>query len=250
MTNYFILIFINLFVYGTTIYASDEVVSDLSAESISINTSFNGSEILIFGSIKRDNNLLIPSNIIIELIGSNVPVIVRKKKKIFGIWVNSDPVEIAKSPSYYSLLYTKRPELILTKLEQKKAGIGRQKFANSDTASQAYNNAIDAIIRIKSNDGSYQLGKAISLKNETLFSATVSLPSNLTEGNYKTIIHLVQNKKIINSSNGIIRVRKIGLEKWLYNFAHEKPLFYGVFSVLLALFSGWSASAIFRRFQH
>ena len=88
----------------------------------------------------------------------------------------------------------------------------------------------------------------VKLKESILFSTSIALPANLTEGDYKTKIHLIQKGEVTNTSIDTIRVRKVGLERWLYKTAHNSPLFYGIFSVLLALLSGWGASAIFRRF--
>ena len=87
------------------------------------------------------------------------------------------------------------------------------------------------------------------LNKETLFSASLSLPANLIEGDYRAILHLVQDKRVVNSSVQKITVNKIGLEKWLYEFAHQKPFFYGIFAITLALILGWGGSAIFRKIQ-
>ena len=234
-----------------TAQANDLIVGGLSARSISINTTFSGSEILIFGSIKRGSNKeIIPSNIIIEVLGPKTNITIRKKQKMFGIWVNKSSYKINNSPSFYSLLYSKKPEVILSDAQLTKNLIGKKQFFQSKNLDQDYLDAIDAKIRIKIKDGSYLFyNDLINIKNDSLFSARVALPADLTEGDYETKIHLVQNDKIVNSHTDLIKVRKIGVEKWLYKTAHEEPLFYGIFSIFLALFFGWGASTLFRRFQ-
>ena len=240
-----------LFLSASNGFAKDTIVRGLSSKNISINTTFTGSDILLFGSIKRANNeQLIPSNIIIEVLGPKSDIIVRKKKKMFGIWVNSDPHKILNSLSFYSILYTKKPENILSANELVKASLGRDKFLKSNNLEQSYLDAVKANVRIKSKSGFYLFNNdPIILKDETLFSTQISLPANLIAGDYETKIYLVQNGKIIDSSKDIIKVRKIGLEDWLYKTAHDQSLFYGVFSIILALFFGWGASTLFRRFQ-
>ena len=231
--------------------ASDTIVGGLSSKNISINTTFTGSKILIFGSIKRNSSeKIIPSQIIVEVLGPNTDITIRKKKKIFGIWVNSDPTKIYNSPSFYSLLFTDKPEKILDQAELEKTSIGKKQFFNSKNKEQSYIDAVHAKIRIKTKEGSYIFdNNPIVIKDQTLFSAQVLLPANLTEGDYKTQIHLVQSGKVISSFTDIIKVRKIGVEKWLYKMAHEQPLLYGLFSIFLALFFGWSAETLFRKFQ-
>ena len=42
-----------------------------------------------------------------------------------------------------------------------------------------------------------------------------------------------------------INVRKVGLERWIFNLAHEQPLYYGLLSLAIAILAGWGASTIF-----
>ena len=234
-----------------TAQAKDSVIGGLSTRNISINTTFTGSDILIFGTIKRSNSeKIVPSDIIIEVFGPETNITVRRKKKIFGIWVNSDPIRINNSPSFYSIVSTQKLDDVLKKSEQSKSKIGITQFFESKNSDANYIEAINAQLRIKTKEGYYNFSNPpVKLKETSLFSTSIALPANLTEGDYKTKIHLIQGGKVTNTSLDTIRVRKVGLERWLYKTAHNSPLFYGIFSVLLALFSGWGASAVFRRFQ-
>ncbi len=249
MIRLFTLIF--LVAQSITVEATDTVVGGLSSKNISINTTFTGSKILIFGSIKRNNTeKIIPSQIIIEVLGPKTNITIRKKKKIFGIWVNSNPTRIYDSPSFYSLLSTDKLEKILNQAELKNTLIGKKQFFDEENKGQSYIDAVNAKIRIKINNGSYLFDNdPVVLKDETLFSAQVSLPANLMEGDYQAIIYLVQNEKVISSFSDVIKVRKIGIEKWLYKMAHEQSFLYGLFSIFLALFFGWIAQTLFRKFQ-
>ena len=233
------------------VQAKDSVIGGLSTRNISINTTFTGSDILVFGTIKRTNSKkIVPSDIIIEVFGPKTDITVRRKKKIFGIWVNSDPVKINNSPSFYSIVSSNKLDDILKKNEQLKSKIGIIQFFDPKNSDLNYIEAVKAQLRIKNKKGYYKFNNPpIKLKESSLFSARIALPANLTEGDYNTKIHLIQRGIVTNTSLDTIRVRKVGLEKWLYKTAIKSPLFYGIFSVLLALFLGWGASAIFRRFQ-
>ena len=247
--------FLNLLFFLITsisiVQAEDSVIGGLSTQNVSINTTFTGSDILIFGTIKRSNSeKIMPSDIIIEVFGPETQITVRKKKRKFGIWVNSDPIKINNSPSFYSIVSTNKLDDILKKSKQSNLKIGRSQFFDSKNSDPNYIEAINAQLRIKNNEGYYNFNNSpIKLKETSLFSASIALPANLTEGDYKTKIHLVQEGKVTDTSVDTIQVRKVGLEKWVYKTAHNSPLFYGIFSVLLALFSGWGASIIFRKFQ-
>ena len=245
--------YVILFLWGCAFpaCASDEILSGLSENKISITTSFTGSELLVFGSIKRDTSTSVrDSDVIIEIIGPELPITVRKKRKVLGIWVNTDPVKINDSPSFYAILHTNFPELILEQEELRKYNIGAIRQLSSRVSDPEDKDVVEAIIRIKKANKTYQISNdPIELNKETLFSASLTLPANLIEGDYRAVLHLVQDKRVVDNSVQIITVSKIGVEKWLYEFAYEKPFFYGIFSIILALILGWGGSVIFRKIQ-
>jgi uncharacterized protein (TIGR02186 family) len=80
----------------------EEVVAGLSQNRISITASFDGSEILIFGAVKRDTPPPVspPLEVVVTVAGPSVPVTVRRKDRRFGIWVNTQSVEVDEAPSF------------------------------------------------------------------------------------------------------------------------------------------------------
>ncbi|MDP5358845.1 MAG: TIGR02186 family protein, partial [Paracoccaceae bacterium] len=56
---------------------------------------------------------------------------------------------------------------------------------------------------------------------------------------------LTRDGKVIDEYITTIPVRKVGLERWLYNLAHENAFLYGLMSISIAIAAGWGASAIF-----
>ena len=51
----------------------------------------------------------------------------------------------------------------------------------------------------------------------------------------------------LSVSNLTLTVEKVGIEREIFDFAHNRPWTYGVLCVLLAAFTGWGASRVFRR---
>jgi hypothetical protein len=72
------------------------------------------------------------------------------------------------------------------------------------------------------------------------------MPADLTEGDYKTKIYLTRGGKIVSSYETLIGVRKVGLERFLFNMSREQPFLYGLMSLAIAIAAGWSASAAFK----
>ena len=42
-------------------------------------------------------------------------------------------------------------------------------------------------------------------------------------------------------------IRKAGMSALIYSFAHDYPVFYGLFAIAFAVASGWLAAFAFRR---
>ena len=58
-----------------------------------------------------------------------------------------------------------------------------------------------------------------------------------------------ENGNVIDEFTTIIDVRKVGLERFLFNMSRENPLAYGLMSIAIAIFAGWAASLLFRFFR-
>ena len=74
-------------------------------------------------------------------------------------------------------------------------------------------------------------------------TGTAQMPANLTEGNYKVGLFILRGGKVIDSQERLIGVRKAGLERFLFNLAHQEPFLYGVISLAMAAFAGCASSS-------
>ena len=103
---------------------------------------------------------------------------------------------------------------------------------------------VTALQRLHERDGRYRLDEgSVQLTDQTLFRTDVLLPANLTEGDYRVRLFLLRDGRVVDSQERVIGVRKAGVERFLYNLAHEQSLLYGVISLLMAVVAGWAASA-------
>ncbi|MEH6833675.1 MULTISPECIES: TIGR02186 family protein [Falsihalocynthiibacter] len=235
--------------------AREEVIAALSHNNVAITANFDGSEILIFGAIKRDSP--IPEgeelDIIITVSGPSLPVLVRRKSRVLGIWVNTDAVEVDAAPSFYAVATTSPLQDILSQTSDLRHDITINNAVRSVGAPSNITDSetfTEALIRIRDKEKLYQLLEgAVELSSDTLFRTSIALPANLTEGTYKTRFLLVRNGRVVNQTEASIEVRKVGVERWLYNLAHQHSLIYGIMSLFIAIFAGWGASAIFRYFR-
>ena len=231
--------------------AEEEIVLGLSQDKVAITAQFDGSDILIFGAVKRE--VAIPENdldVIIAIEGPTGPMVVRRKEKKFGIWINGAALEVDKAPAFYAVASSAPLADILRRIENERYQITVDKAIQSVSATVQFGNTqafTEALMRIQANNGSYQLlEEAVEVDQQTLFRSSISLPSNLTEGDYNARIFLVRNGHVVADLETVIDVRKVGLERFLYNLAQEQAPIYGLLSILMAIAAGWGASALFR----
>ena len=232
--------------------AEEEIILGLSQNEIDITATFTGSEILLFGAIRRDapvpdGNL----GIIVTVAGPEVPVTVRRKERRFGIWVNVDDVKIAAAPSFYA---------VATSADLFKVLRPSEDLINRITIPQVVRhvgtNVLDsqsfsrALMRIREENNQYQrLEGAVAISRDTLFQTRIQMPANLTEGFYVAKIFLTRDGNIVDEYETSIPVKKVGLERWLYNLAHNNAFLYGLMSLAIAIAAGWGASAVFSLFR-
>ena len=240
-------------VLATSPLRAEEIVLGLSADEVGITATFDGSDILVFGAIKRDAP--IPSgsalDVIVAVTGPLTPVTMRKKDRRFGIWINSEVALIDAAPSFYAVATTGPLPEILRDTEDLRHSItiprAIRSIGNEVTDSAAFT---EALIRIRTDEGLYSLLEgAVDLTEQTLFRSRIALPANLTEGRYDARIFLVRDGAVIDVFEAPILVRKVGLERWLFNLAQSQPLAYGLLTLAIAVLLGWMASVTFQRLR-
>ena len=87
---------------------AEEVVLGLSQNAVAITATFDGSDILLFGAVKRESPIDLASDleVIITIAGPSLPVTMRRKDRRLGIWINTDVVEVDAAPSFYAVATT------------------------------------------------------------------------------------------------------------------------------------------------
>ncbi len=232
---------------------AEEIVLGLSRDEVAITATFEGSEILIFGAIKRDAPITTEDElgVIVTVAGPDRPVTVRKKDRRLGIWVNAESVDVDVAPTFYAVATNRPLEEILTFTEDLNTRISTERAIRSVGATvENAQSFTDALIRIREAQGLYQtLPTGVAVDDETLFRTLIPLPANLTEGDYKAEIYLTRGREIVDLYATTIPVKKVGLERWLYNLAHDNPILYGIMSLSIAIAAGWGASAAFSIFR-
>jgi uncharacterized protein (TIGR02186 family) len=231
--------------------AGEQVVAGLSQNRIGITANFDGSEIIVYGAVRREEPAPGgPLDVIVTVEGPSVPVTVRRKSRELGIWINTESARISRAPSFYAIATTRPLAEVLTETENLRHRITIPLAIRSVGVASAVTDApsfSEALIRIRRDNGAYQMDQgAVTLLEDTLFRADFVLPANLTEGMFRVRIFLLRDGVVLDLNESIIEVHKAGIERWLHNLAHQRPLIYGLLALVLAGAAGWGASAAFR----
>lgn len=236
--------------------AAQDIVADLSQRTVSITANFDGSELMLFGAVRRDAPISRTGEVevIVTVSGPSTPVTVRRKDRVAGIWINTDAVEVDAAPSFYAIATSAPLSEVLSDVEDLRHKITIPRAIRSvgapDTVADAAS-FTDALIRIRTANALYRVEEgAVRVTEQTLFRSSVGLPANLVEGDYAVRIFLTRNKQVVAMETTTIAVRKVGLERFIYRLAHDQPLIYGILSLAIAIVAGWSASAVFRYLQN
>lgn len=231
---------------------SERLVSGLSQDEVAINATFTGSEILIYGAIRRD----LPKardespGIIVTVEGPSQSVTVRRKERVGPIWVNTQGVRIGAAPDFYAVASSGSLDRMLDPAEDVRFRISPPLAMRALSAGVEVEDPTPftaALLRIRAESGRYFVDEgAVQIVDDTLFRADIRLPANLIEGDYRARIFLIRDGQVIDSDTVPIRVQKVGLERWLYRLSIHQPFWYGLMSLAIAMAAGLVASAAFR----
>lgn len=232
--------------------AKEEVVLGLSHDRVAITADFDGSEILIFGAVKRETPIPDADQIqvVVTVSGPDSPVLVRRKEKKFGIWINADSVLVDSAPSFYAIATSAPLIQVLTDTEDLRYRISISRAIRSVGAAMHIKDAqnfADAVVRIRKAEHLYSVREnTVAVDQQTLFRTAIEMPSNLTEGTYTARIFLTRSGRVVSHYETSIDVRKVGLERFLFTMSRERPFLYGLMSLAIAIAAGWGASAAFQ----
>ncbi len=234
---------------------SEQLEIGISTDEISITSDFRGADLTIFGAIEGfDEKLLAQGkyNLVTVLEGPKDNATVRKKERVFGIWVNRHSMTFELVPESYSLATTRDISQIAPPQDIANMGIGVDHMRLVPTGFVGNGSNLtefrDAFRRIREQNGVYQRDPGgVQFISSSLFKASIRLPADVPNGIHLVRAYLFRDGTFVAAKALPLRVVKTGLEEAITRAAHEQPFFYGLFAVLIAVITGWGASLLFRR---
>lgn len=229
----------------------ETVQADVSSRSVSVTSSFSGTQIIVFGAVNNSRQLSPESgyyDIVITVEGAPTRLAVHKKSN-FGIWLNSASISFDSVPSYYAIVSTRPLDDIADPAVLRDNEIGFEHIrmtpvvgSESGVTTQDADDFKSAVIRIKRREHLYideQFGVAFIGSN--LFRGTFDLPANMPVGQLQTRVHLFREGRLLHTFTSRVTLEREGLERFLHTFAFRQPILYGASMLCCALIIGFLA---------
>ncbi len=228
----------------------------LSNEVIEVDAGFAGARVILFGALTAGTNPEgDPYHLSATVVGPSVEYTVRPLRREGVIWTPGEGYVVRQAPGLFLSLYD--TPAILDPLPR---GVGLRSldFGNAvgrllrddagNEAGPTPQEVSDALIDAATKSGLFgEFPGAIDYLDPPLFKIAINLPPNTPVGTYSVRVILHDGAEIVAEDSQTLVVEKVGLERGIYDLAHNRPIAYGFLCVLVSLAAGWLAALAFRK---
>ena len=224
--------------------AQSPIIADLSSHLVAVTTGSTGADLLLFGAIEQQGD------VVLVVRGPNVPVTVRRKERVAGVWIHGKSVAFKDVPAFYAAAATegfldRAPASLLPRLQ---FGLDYLRFQASDAEAADVAPFRAALIRQRQAEGLFPAAiEPVSVLGGKLFRTLVRFPSNVPTGIYSVEVFFVVGGDVVSAQTTPLSVSRLGVGAEIFAFAHDQSAIYGAVAVALAVAAGWLAGVIFRR---
>jgi uncharacterized protein (TIGR02186 family) len=227
------------------------LVPEVSQHEVQVRQGFTGTELLLFGAILNPEGTRAGQDydIVVVLKGPTQSIVLREKQRLAGIWVNADSAEFRSAPTFFALA-SSRPikrivddktaaiyELGLDWLQLSPIGAFEPKEQKRFAA---------GLVDLMQRGGLYKEDtKAVTVSEQVLYQARISLPSNVQTGTYTAETFAITRGEVVASAIARVEVKKLGFERLVALFADRNGFLYGLMAVALSVGMGVLAGRLF-----
>jgi len=226
----------------------------LSTDRVSITADFTGADLTIFGALDNADPLVARQgryDVIVVLEGPARPVVVRRKDRILGMWINAQSEGFVNVPASYAVATTRAPQDITDPKSYRQLALGADNIFMQPAEQDdpvLIDEFTDALRDRKKATGLYNLRVGgVQFLSQNLFRATVALAPNVPVGPHKARAFLFKSGMFVKETSANLQIVKSGFEQSVYDFAHAYSFGYGLIAVGFAMLIGWIGSIVFRR---
>jgi uncharacterized protein (TIGR02186 family) len=227
----------------------------LSTDRVAITADFSGADLTIFGSLENADPLTSRQgryDVVVVLEGPARPVLVWRKDRVLGIWINTISEMFLNVPVSYAVSTTRNIQDITGPETYRQLSLGTNYIYLEPAEKTEFPATIDefsaALRDLKKSTNLYneRIG-GVEFLSQNLFRATVTLAPNVPVGTHKARAFLFKSGIFIKETSAQLAIVKSGFEQSIFSASRDYGLLYGILAVLLAMVTGWLGRIIFRR---
>lgn len=235
---------------------SAQISARLTREIVSVDTTFRGAQVTVFGAVKNDRRGegLRAADVAIVVKSPPIGLAIQEKRRIFGIWLNDRPIVARNAPGFYFVASNRPLEALTDRPTRAQWRLGLDmldaELDPGDIVLEA-DRAADlraALIRNRKQKGLYDADPlGVRIEEDAFFHSEIALPSSAPVGRYDVEVFLFREGVLQDIHLVNFVVSRSGLERAVFEFAHRAPIAYGFAALGAALAAGWAASLVFHR---
>lgn len=228
------------------------LVPDVSSRSIDIKYSFTGEELLLFGAIVYPDGREPEdrADIVVVIKGPTMPIRLRQKQRVAGIWVNAESVRFSTAPGFYAIAAS-RP--INDMIDERTAAIYELGLENLSLSPANFENENQlrsfeqGFIDLKQRQSLFvEDFQSVEISNGVLYRAKLKIPAQVPVGIYTAETYLVSRGRVLAVASREIKIRKTGFDRFVADSAENHGFLYGLAAVALSVGLGLGAGYLFR----
>lgn len=227
---------------------AERLIVTIAPSKISISANYEGDHIVVFGAIANAEAQLQNYDTVITVTGPRQDLIVRRKERALGIWVNRSSSTFIGVPSYLAVSANRPFDTIASPEILRYHHIGLQHSIFPDQSVDQSDPFQTSLIDARVQEGLFVAQpRGVSFVSRTVFRADIPLPKHAPIGTYKVDTQIFANGQPITEDSSTLEVEKIGLPQFVVASSINHSMIYGLATMGMALLTGWIASVAFRR---
>lgn len=223
------------------------LVVDLARDHVDISTGFDGADLILYGSFDEDH-----SDVAVVIQGPETDMTLRKKERVLGLWMNRYAMVFPNIPGYYDFATSRPLSDLQDEYNAMDQFIGLDSLLiepiaarHSEEKTEIFKQSL--VRKMKKRKLFPEDQGKVEILGDGFFKIVLPLPANMPTGIYQIKTFTLDDGGLQDMATTSLRVAQVGMAAQIHDFSKDHSFFYGLFAVLFAAISGWSANALVRR---